>query len=50
MLGLPKSTELHRPLPKKTIYEKFQLNTAAKEKIDADISRLTIVNEISSAR
>jgi hypothetical protein len=50
VLGLPKSTELHRPLPKKTIYEKFQLNTAAKEKIDADISRLTIVNEISSAR
>lgn len=50
MLGLPKATELHRQLPKKAIYAKFQMNTAAKEKIDADISRITIVNEISPAK
>lgn len=31
----------------KAIYAKFQMNTAAKEKIDADISRITIVNEIA---
>lgn len=50
MLGLPKATELHKQLPKKAIYTKFQMNTAAKEKIDADISRITIANEISPAR
>lgn len=47
MLGLPKTTEMSKQLPKKAIYTKFQMNTVAKEKIDADISRITIVNEIS---
>lgn len=47
MLGLPKTTEMSKQLPKKAIYAKFQMNTAAKEKIDADISRITIVNEIA---
>lgn len=47
MLGLPKSTELLRQLPKKAIYEKFNMNTAAKDKFDADISRINIVAEIS---
>ena len=48
MLGLPKATEMSKQLPKKAIYAKFQMNTSAKEKIDADISRITIVNEIAS--
>ncbi len=47
MLGLPKTTEMSKQLPKKAIYAKFQMNTAAKEKIDADISRITIVGEIA---
>lgn len=47
MLGLPKTTEMSKQLPKKAIYTKFQMNTAAKEKIDVDISRITIVNEIA---
>ena len=47
MLGLPKATEMSKQLPKKAIYAKFQMNTAAKERIDADISRITIVNEIA---
>lgn len=47
MLGLPKTTEMSKQLPKKAIYTKFQMNTAAKEKIDADVSRITIVNEIT---
>lgn len=47
MLGLPKSTELNKLLPKKAIYAKFQMNTAAKERIDSDISRITIVNEVT---
>lgn len=47
MLNLPKSTEMSKQLPKKAIYEKFNLNTAAKDKLDADISKIMIVNEIS---
>ena len=47
MLGLPKSTEMSKQLPKKAVYAKIHLNTAAKEKIDADISKITIVNEVT---
>ena len=47
MLGLPKSTEMHKQLPKKAIYNKFHMDTAAKNKLDADISKITIVHEIS---
>ena len=47
MLGLPKSTEMHKQLPKKAIYDKFHMDTAAKNKLDADISKITIVHEIS---
>ena len=50
MLGLPKSTEMRKRLPKKTVYAKFQMNTATKEKIDADISRITIANEITPSK
>lgn len=50
MLGLPKATEMSKQLPKKAIYAKFQMNTAAKGKIDADISRITIVNEIAPSK
>lgn len=50
MLGLPKATELSKQLPKNAIYAKFQMNTAEKAKIDADISRITIVNEVSAER
>ncbi|OUP58734.1 DUF4391 domain-containing protein [Butyricicoccus pullicaecorum] len=50
MLGLPKSTELSKQLPKNAIYAKFQMNTAEKAKIDADISRITIVNEVTAAK
>lgn len=47
MLGLPKSTELNKQLPKKAIYAKFQMSPAAKAKFDADISRINIVGEVS---
>lgn len=50
MLGLPKATEVNKLLPKKAIYAKFQMNTAAKDKVDEDISRITIVNELTPAR
>lgn len=47
MLGLPRITEIRKQIPKRGIYTKFQMNTAAKEKIDADISKIMIVNEVS---
>ena len=46
MLGLPSQTEVKKQLPKSAIYTKFQLNNAQKEKIDSDIARLVIVNEV----
>lgn len=50
MLGLPKSTEVNRQLPKNAIYAKFKMNTAAKDQIDRDISRIYIVNEVTAAK
>lgn len=47
MLGLPKATELNKALAKKAIYAKFQMSAAAKARFDADISRISIVGEIS---
>ena len=48
MLNLPNATELHKPLPKSQIYKKFQLTNAQQTKLDAYISRIDIVNEVSS--
>lgn len=48
MLNLPPATELHKALPKSQIYKKFQLTNAQTTKFDADISRIDIVNEVSS--
>lgn len=50
MLGLPKATELNKKLPKTAVYAKFQMDAAEKAKMDADISRITIVNEVSAAK
>ena len=50
MLGLPKTTELSKQLPKNAIYAKFQMNIAENAKIDTDISRITIVNEVSAEK
>ena len=46
MFGLPAHTEFGTQLPKKSIYAKFAMNTAEKEKFDADISRIVIANAI----
>lgn len=48
MLGLPKITEISKQLPKSVIYKKFNLTAVERAKIDADISKITIVNEITS--
>jgi hypothetical protein len=49
MLGLPKATEMNRPLPKKAIFEKFKPSTADRQRFDADIKRLAIIGEVSPA-
>ena len=48
MLGLPKTTEIAKQLPKKAIYSKFELKPAQRDHFDADISRIDIVNMVSS--
>jgi hypothetical protein len=47
VLGLPESTELKKQLPKTAIYQKFNMDTAAKDRFDADIRRIDIVGEVS---
>jgi len=49
MYGLPASTLINQPLYKKVVYEKFNLNTAERERFDADISRMALVARISPA-
>ena len=48
MLNLPEITQLQKPLPKTQIYKKFQFSNAQQTKFDTDISRIDIVNEVSS--
>jgi len=47
MLGLPESTDMNRPLPKKTIFDKFKPTFADRQRFDTEIKRLAIVNEVS---
>ncbi len=48
MFGLPEITELQKQLSKAQIYRKFELTNAQAAKFDADISRIDIVNEVST--
>ena len=48
MLNLPEVTELRKALPKAQIYRKFELTNAQQTRFDADISRIDIVNEVST--
>ncbi|OPG15388.1 DUF4391 domain-containing protein [Ferroacidibacillus organovorans] len=47
MLGLPGTTEINKPLPKKALFDKFKPNAADRKLFDEQISRLSIVAEIS---
>lgn len=49
MYGLPTSTEINQPLYKKTVFEKFNLKTAERERFDADISKMALVARVSPA-
>lgn len=47
MLGLPETTEISRPLPKKTLFAKFGMKPSQRDHFDEDISRMAIVNAVS---
>lgn len=47
MLGLPKSTEISKQLPKKAIFDRFKPSPADRKLFDEQISRMAIVAEIS---
>ena len=49
MLGLPTSTEIHKVLTKKKVFEHFGASMSAerRKRFDADIARMTLVQEIS---
>ena len=47
MLGLPKNTEISKPLHKNKFYQKFNLVSKAQADFDEDVSKITVVNEVS---
>ena len=49
MYGLPASTLINQPLYKKTVFEKYNLKTAERDRFDADISKMALVARISPA-
>ena len=49
MFGLPVTTDINKPLYKKTVFEKFNLKTVERDRFDADISRMALVARISPA-
>lgn len=49
MYSLPVNTLINQPLYKKTVFEKFNLKTAERERFDADISKMALVARISQS-
>lgn len=49
MYNLPPSTVISKPLYKKTVFDKFNLKTAERDRFDADISRMVLVARVSPA-
>ena len=47
MLGLPKSTEISKQLPKKAIFDRFKPKPNERKLFDEQINRMSIVTEIS---
>ena len=50
MFNLPTSTEISKPLYKKAVFEKFNIKAAERERFDADVSRMALVNYVSPNR
>jgi len=47
MFDLPHNTEINKPLPKKAVFEKFELKASQQKAFDADVSRMVISNALS---
>ena len=49
MLGLPAATEIKKVIPKKKVFEHFgaEMSAERRKSLDADIARITLMNEIS---
>lgn len=49
MLGFPAATEIRKVIPKKKVFERFgaEMNAERRKSFDADIARITLVNEVS---
>ena len=47
MFGLPKTTEINKPLPKKAVFDKFKPKPDDRRLFDEQISRMAIASEIS---
>lgn len=49
MLGLPASTEIHRLITRKRVYEHFGADMSAerRKRFEADIARMVLTNEVS---
>ncbi|MCK6144216.1 DUF4391 domain-containing protein [Prevotella intermedia] len=47
MYALPNSTLLSKQIPKKAIFQKFDLTTAQRQRIDADIARIDIIARLA---
>lgn len=50
MFVLLKPIELNKQILKDAIYAKFHMSNAEKGKVDADISKIMIVNKVSAAK
>lgn len=48
MFKLPDSAIVHKQLPKKAIYAKFEMKASQRENFDSDIARIDIVGVVSS--
>lgn len=49
MYRLPSATSINQPVYKKAFFEKFNLKAADRERFDADISKMALVDRISPA-
>lgn len=49
MLGLPASTEIHKLITRKRVYEHFgaDMNAERRKRFEADIARMVLINEVS---
>ena len=48
MYNLPQSTHIKKQIPKKKVFEKFEMKQSQRDSFDADVARIDIVAEVST--